>query len=158
GGTLCVRPLVSGRDYHALHAENPAFRFDAERAGGAIVWRPYPGIPAIDAVTDAAYTHEPQWYRRFLYTEERARGLDCVEDLASPGVFRWTLAGAPAVLTLAAEGHTPADGFEARRDAEARRRASFASPLARAADAYVVRRGRGRTVIAGYPWFTDWGR
>jgi predicted glycogen debranching enzyme len=30
--------------------------------------------------------------------------------------------------------------------------------LDRAADSYLVRRGRGRTIVAGYPWFTDWGR
>jgi predicted glycogen debranching enzyme len=39
-----------------------------------------------------------------------------------------------------------------------RRRKQFASPPAAAADAYIVRRGSGRTIIAGYPWFTDWGR
>src|SRR5690242_17417790 len=44
--TLAVRPLVSGRDYHALHHENPAFRFDAETNGGRVVFRPYPGVPA----------------------------------------------------------------------------------------------------------------
>ena len=27
-----------------------------------------------------------------------------------------------------------------------------------AGDAYLVRRGKGKTIIAGYPWFTDWGR
>ena len=32
------------------------------------------------------------------------------------------------------------------------------SPLHRAADAYLVQRGAGKTIIAGYPWFTDWGR
>jgi predicted glycogen debranching enzyme len=41
---------------------------------------------------------------------------------------------------------------------EQQRRARFASPRHRAADAYVVRRGKERTLIAGYPWFTDWGR
>jgi predicted glycogen debranching enzyme len=43
-------------------------------------------------------------------------------------------------------------------DVEARRRKRFAAPLERAADAYVVRRGHGKTIVAGYPWFTDWGR
>ena len=38
------------------------------------------------------------------------------------------------------------------------RRSAFATPLDRSADAYLVRRGAGRTIIAGYPWFTDWGR
>ena len=46
----------------------------------------------------------------------------------------------------------------ARLDAERARRAAFPSRLARAADAYIVARGAGRTIIAGYPWFTDWGR
>ena len=41
---------------------------------------------------------------------------------------------------------------------ERSRRAAFRSPLHRAADAYLVRRGTGMTIIAGYPWFTDWGR
>jgi predicted glycogen debranching enzyme len=41
---------------------------------------------------------------------------------------------------------------------EARRRAGFTAPLARAASLYVARRGTGRTIIAGFPWFTDWGR
>jgi predicted glycogen debranching enzyme len=32
------------------------------------------------------------------------------------------------------------------------------TPLHRAADAYLVKRGAGTTIVAGYPWFTDWGR
>jgi len=159
GGALHVRPLLSGRDYHALHHENPAFRFEAERDGDQVVWRPYPGLPAIVAGGNGTYAHEPQWYRNFLYVEERARGLDDAEDLASPGVFRFPLSpeGA-AVLTLAAEGHAADEAFDLRRAAEEVRRSRFASRLVRAADTYIVRRGTGRTVIAGYPWFTDWGR
>src|SRR5262249_38236852 len=42
--------------------------------------------------------------------------------------------------------------------AEHRRRGAFASPLLKAADQYIVARGKGRTIIAGYPWFGDWGR
>jgi predicted glycogen debranching enzyme len=158
GGTLAVRPLVSGRDYHALHHENPVFRFDAEVNGARVVFRPYPGVPAIVARSSGAYTHQPDWYRNFLYAEERARGLDHVEDLASPGVFRWDLARGEAVLTLAAEGHEPAEDADALRAAEQRRRRRFPTRLHRAADAYLVGRGAGKTILAGYPWFTDWGR
>ena len=158
GGTLAVRPLVSGRDYHALHHENPAFLFAAEVADGRVVWRPYPGLPAIVARANGAYAHQPDWYRSFLYTEERERGLDCVEDLASPGVFRWDLARGEAVLVLAAEGHEPPEDLGAVRATEERRRRRFPSRLHRAADQYLVRRGSGKTIVAGYPWFTDWGR
>jgi predicted glycogen debranching enzyme len=158
GGTLVVRPLVSGRDYHALHHENPAFRFDAAVAGDRVVWRPYPDLPAIVARSNGAYAQRPDWYRNFLYTEERDRGLDCVEDLASPGVFRWDLTTCEAIWILAAEGHEPALDVAAIRTAERERRRALPTRLCRAADAYVVRRGSGKTVIAGYPWFTDWGR
>ena len=44
------------------------------------------------------------------------------------------------------------------RAGERARRQSFETPLDRAADAYLVQRGAGLTIVAGYPWFTDWGR
>ena len=178
---LLVRPLLSGRDAHALMLENAAFRFDAEVDGGRVAWMPYPGLPTIAAYTNGEYTHAPDWYRRFLYSEERARGLENLEDLAAPGTFAFDLKRSPAAIVLAAEGASlEGAAFERVRDAarrsgvrrstgilaavkalagaETKRRAKFASPLHRAADAYLVRRGDGLTVIAGYPWFTDWGR
>jgi predicted glycogen debranching enzyme len=164
---LAVRPLLSGRDSHALHHENPAFRFAADVQHEQIMWTPYPGVPGVVALTNGSYAPDPQWYRGFQYDEERARGLDFVEDLAAPGVLHWDLAEADAVLILAAVGapgrpsssDTVAAATYARlRRAERARRARFASRLLRAADAYVVRRGEGKTIVAGYPWFTDWGR
>ncbi len=162
---LQVRPFLSGRDYHALHHENSAFRFEPERRGGALVFRPYSGVPGVEMLANADYAPEPLWYRSFLYAEERARGFEHAEDLAAPGVLRFDLAAGEAVWILSAEGHTgdlgsePAPAIAERlARAERTRRASFASPLERAADAYVVRRGAGRTLVAGYPWFTDWGR
>jgi predicted glycogen debranching enzyme len=153
---LRVRPLLSGRDYHALHHENPAFRFHADVHEDCVAWNPYPGVPAVVAHTNGTYRHAPDWYERFWYTAEAARGLDCVEDLASPGELTWDLSHGEATLTFG----TVNDRIDvnAMRAAERERRAAFATPLHRAADAYVVKRGEGRTIIAGYPWFTDWGR
>jgi predicted glycogen debranching enzyme len=163
---LVVRPFYSGRDYHALHHENGAFRFEPERRGDALVWRPYDGVPAIAARANARYEHAPLWYRGFRYDDERARGLDWSEDCASPGELHFDLGAGEAVWLLAAGGHEAAlaggesavERFDSLREAERARRAAFATPLDRAADAYVVRRGAGRTLVAGYPWFTDWGR
>src|SRR5206468_348845 len=69
-------------------------RFDADP------WRPYEGLPSIHAAANGAYTHDPVWYRRFQYDEERARGLDFVEDLAAPGIFRFDLGVREAALVL----------------------------------------------------------
>jgi predicted glycogen debranching enzyme len=158
--TLTVRPLLSGRDYHALHHENPAFAFAATVRGGNVAWRPYPDLPAVAALTNGAYVHAPEWYRNFLYAAEAERGLDATEDLASPGSFAFDLAAGPAVMILRS-----GDGLGIRAAAHAERlagseraRRESLSPLALAAGAYLVDRPGGRTLLAGFPWFTDWGR
>ncbi|ANM30044.1 hypothetical protein ABI59_11380 [Acidobacteria bacterium Mor1] len=159
-GRLSLRLLLSGRDPHALHQENDAFRFDVEEPGeGVRVFRPYDSVPPVTAWSTGSYRHEPDWYRGFEYQSERARGLDHEEDLATPGVFEWDIeAGHPVWLGLAAgdPGSPPPvpDLFEA----EQRRREAYPSAMHRAADDYVVTRGEGKSIIAGYPWFGDWGR
>ena len=163
---LCVRPLLSGRDFHALHRENPAFRFAADQRDGRVVWQPYVTVPAVGAWANGGYAHSPDWYRSFQYDRERERGLDFVEDLASPGVFSWDLSRGPAVLLLAVDqlaaglfsGAGPLSLFESLRDAERLRRAGCGSSPKREAGSYLIRRGEGDTLIAGYPWFGDWGR
>jgi predicted glycogen debranching enzyme len=177
--TLRVRPLLSGRDYHSLHHENPAFRFDprveseaapAGSTGGArVTCAPYPGVPSIEFRTNGEYRQAPEWYRNFLYAAEHERGLDDTEDLGSPGVFVWELTrpGSTAACILRAvndgareeEETTPATALaDVWRRAERERRTALPDALDRAAEAYLVRRGAGRTIVAGYPWFTDWGR
>ena len=175
---LKVRPFLSGRDFHSTHHENGSFKFEAEQSGERVTFRSYDGVPAVVACSNGRYTHEPTWYRNFFYSEEQARGLDAVEDLASPGIFEFSLSEKPAVLMLAAEvvagvgdpgspnppaSTPPATGSIETRHAQVRpieqaRRQYFSSPLERAADAYLVKRGKGKTLIAGYPWFGDWGR
>ena len=164
GVTLDMRPLLSGRDYHATHHENSGFRFDPRQRATRVIWTPYDGVPGVEVYSNGDYEHSPDWYRSFSYSEELARGLDHVEDLASPGIFRWRLAAGDAVCLFATQGQrlpdgTPADAIVASlRAHEQRRRSSFPSPLHRAADAFIVSRGQRRTIVAGYPWFTDWGR
>jgi predicted glycogen debranching enzyme len=168
--TLKVRPLLSGRDYHALHHENAAFNFNAQTSDdqASVNWQPYGDLPVIHAATNGVYTHAPDWYRNFCYVRERERGLDFSEDLATPGVFSFNLADGEAVMILSASGATsgtqPANARAAAIHAaelariEQQRRDALGSRLQRSADAYVVTRNEGRTILAGFPWFTDWGR
>jgi predicted glycogen debranching enzyme len=116
--------------------------------------------------TNAEWVDDPRWYRNFHYTLEQERGLDDREDLVSPGKMRWDfgsdqavwiLGTEPAVSALAASTDLLGEAETIVRG-ERRRRGQFADPLARAADAYLVQRGVGKTIVAGYPWFTDWGR
>jgi hypothetical protein len=100
---LRVRPLISGRDAHALHHENPGFRFAATVLGECVEWCPYPGIPHIASWCNGSYRAHPCWYRHFQYDDDRAGGADYCEDLASPGELIWALSRHEAFWLLAVE-------------------------------------------------------
>lgn len=168
GVTLRVRPLLSGRDFHALHHENPAFHFGAQRQGELVRFTPYAGAPAVQSLSNARFEAAPDWYRHFYYGEEAARGLDASEDLAAPGVLELVLEHEKRELWWLLQGEVsgalavPIEGAAAfvqlLRRGELERRGQTPDVLERAATAYVVRRGEGKSIIAGYPWFGDWGR
>jgi predicted glycogen debranching enzyme len=170
---LSVRPLISGRDYHSLNRENSQFQFEPlkqdSKSNGSrscVDWQPYADLPAIRAGHNGHYMQQPDWYRNFLYLEEQDRGLDDIEDLASPGVFTWDLRHNDAfwLLTpqtvhgLAVPAKVDRALWDLLANREAKRRGQFKTSAVQAADAYLVRRDVGLTIIAGYPWFTDWGR
>jgi predicted glycogen debranching enzyme len=166
---LRIRPFLSGRDYHSLHHENQSFRFDADERDHTVGFRPYDGVPGVEfSWSGASYRHAPDWYRRFLYTAESERGLDDTEDLASPGEFTWELNDGDTVFWIVGVvgdgGPKSQSADDVRRTAiairenERARRNRLGDSLARSADAYIVRRRAGKTIVAGYPRFTDWGR
>jgi predicted glycogen debranching enzyme len=166
-GTLRVRPLLSACDMHTLLHEDASFRFDATVNEGLVAWRPVDAVPEIVAAHDGVYSQDSLWFRNFEYDEEKRRGLDFAEDLGSPGVFTWDLRRGPATLAFAAGrtawesvlgGGSAAAVASRLRDLERRRRTSFPSAVHRAANDYLVARGKGKTILAGYPWFGDWGR
>jgi len=165
---LEVRPLLAYRDYHGLQRENAGVRRAAEREGGDLVLRPYEDCPPLRLrMPGATFTPDGLWYRAFEYERERERGLDFREDLFSPGVLRVELLSGRAVHVLASAGGLLAGADPERLMAAERRRLRICGgggegalpELRRAADAFIVRRGpAGRTIIAGYHWFADWGR
>jgi predicted glycogen debranching enzyme len=108
------------------------------------------------------------WYRNFEYDAERERGLDFSEDLFNPLVLSFDLRSRrQASIIASTEERDAAQAVEYRQAEITRRRKamvaspiedSFAQSLAGAADQYLVSCGDERTVIAGYHWFSDWGR
>src|SRR5712671_2504117 len=175
GARLMVRPLISGREAHALHHKNPHFRSEAQSSDSFVRWQPYGSQPAILGVSNGTYAHHHLWYHNFVYAEDRARGGDHKEDLGSPGIFHFDLARGEAVLVLttdeglkAMKAAAPAiaaglPGFLGRadrgpegtlnvlRDEERVSRAAFPTALHRAAEAYLVHRGDGVAIVADYP-------
>lgn len=140
---LRLRLLLSVRDYNALHRENPAFNMQATIRDGNVSWRPYPDQPAVTAFTNGEYTQALDWCRNFTYSREYERGLDFVEDLASPGTFLWDLSCNDAVMILRAgdELGVCAEPYAAMLIASEKARRAAAGPRGTAAEAYVVDRG-----------------
>ena len=109
------------------------------------------------------YHHEPQWTYSVGHPEEAARGQEDSGDLFSPGWISADLKVGESV-TLVGE----AVGVGASREGEPFRwrmdafssvaTLSIEEELRRALELFVVRRDNLKTVIAGYPWFLDWGR
>jgi predicted glycogen debranching enzyme len=139
-----LRPFVALRDYHSLNAT------DLERLA---MLRFHPS-------NCAALEPDAHWYRNVEYLRELDRGFDFREDLYSPGYFTLDLQpGRAAWLVACIEGDLrPDDEWVARAESLERERRPR-NLLERAADQFIVHRGDGSpTIIAGYPWFTDWGR
>jgi predicted glycogen debranching enzyme len=101
---------------------------------------------------------QPEWCENIPHPVEASRGQVPSGDAYSPGWFEIPLPkGANATLAVTAELN-PADYFPAQQPGSASPDNSFDARLSRAARQFVVRRDEGKTVIAGYPWFLDWGR
>ena len=165
---LELRPLLAPRDYHSLSHANPFLRQSSEFKGGLLRLKPYDGVPEIFIqVPGSSFSAEGAWYRNFQYARERERGLDFEEDLFCHGAFRVELKkGEPLYVLASLQDPSGRDG-SALLKAEAGRREAllagqddpFRRRLLLAADQFLVRRGGDlSTIIAGYPWFTDWSR
>jgi glycogen debranching enzyme len=104
------------------------------------------------------YHPQPEACRGIAHPVEASRGLAASGDAWSPGWFDLPLApGAevPMVVRVAADGPDTADSLERSPQG---RTPELGSRLRQALQAFLARREQGLTVIAGYPWFLDWGR
>jgi predicted glycogen debranching enzyme len=166
---LEVKPLIAFRDYHNTTHENGALRRDVEEGPGLAAVAPYPGLPTLYLAHDAAKLQKTgDWYRNFWYDAERERGLDFAEDLFNPFVLSFDLSLNRTVSLIASIEQREASRADEYGKAEIARRAKavaaspieddFARTLTAAADQYIVSREGQKTVIAGYHWFSDWGR
>jgi predicted glycogen debranching enzyme len=162
---LNLRPLLSFRDYHSLAHRNEAAVVTAQSSTGRISYAPYPGVPPLNIFHNAtAYQPGFTWFLNNEYLRELERGLDFHEDLFSPGSLVFELQpGQPAWFLASVDSKVENETFDDARIAailasEANRRA-FPTPLHRALDQFRFIRFDGRpSLVAGYPWFTDWSR
>jgi predicted glycogen debranching enzyme len=171
---LKLTPLVNFRDYH--HNSNRAYMsFTHSAYDERLLIRP--GNYDLDIniyCSDGIFVRkEDCWFFNMDYPVERERGLQSTEDHFIPGYFvvelkPWENKCITLISTIEKEISNK-DGVAIIAEEEERIKKllditgykdDFALKLAAAADNFIVHREstEGKTIIAGYPWFTDWGR
>jgi predicted glycogen debranching enzyme len=160
-------PLIAARGYHELqHAYNNIF-WDVDFRDGIFHNQPFKGAPDIYiSVPGSVYQPVNKWYYHFNYLQEKYRGLDFIEDLFNHGLFTARLEKGD-VLNIILSTENPAGKnvdtlFEKEKKRKIALRAGVSDDLlgklVLAADQFIVKRDDLKTIIAGYHWFTDWGR
>lgn len=168
GARLDVRPLLALRDHHALRRGGDDAAVERLVEPGCVTVTADGGRLRLHLAHDAdgVETERYTWWD-LEYDRERERGFDFREDLLSPFGLVFDLGRRRRATLVASTVLREAAGAAALRERERARRVRIAGPqsdppllraLRRAAERFVVERDDGVTVIAGYPWFTDWGR
>jgi predicted glycogen debranching enzyme len=175
---ITVRVDIEDRNFHSETHRNDGADYHFSSNCHTLTEKPgFAFTPAIDrqfqVFSDTGIFHaEPEWCQGIPHPVEQSRGQVGSGDAYSPGWFELPLpAGRTATLVLTADVPTPnaqlvehpfsgrlIEKKAALELAGFPEHDSFGRRLAVAARAFLARRGAGKTIIAGYPWFLDWGR
>ena len=175
--TLSVKALVNYRDHHSV-TNADGWHMQVSPVTHGLYLRAFGGAEPFYLLTDAAQViPQHEWYRNYHLANEAYRGLDTEDDHLYAGLFVATLQPGEALTFVCSTDPKPildgATAYDERQAYEqslldqAREHAGHipdpVRQLVLAADQFVVRRPLpenpdGCTVIAGYPWFSDWGR
>jgi predicted glycogen debranching enzyme len=166
--SLALRPLCTWRDSHALGRAGTVVQVDADDGGLAVTFAGAPTYWVRASGAEAALDGE--WYRDLRLRVEAERGMDSVQDLYAAGTLLVRLEPAVTVTVsisldpaVRPEDAAAAMVAQAVHEAGLLRRSPLQSPpwvarLVLAADQFVATRAGMSTVLAGFPWFGDWGR
>jgi len=163
---LIMRPDIEDRNHHhvtkaylgpeaswpaAVSAHPDSFEFAPDKARRLVV-----------SVNKGAFFSAPEWQYMVHRQTDAERGQDPNSDLFSPGYFTVVLRGGEDTLlsaeVFASDASGQAPPLPDSKPAVSKPGNKLHEAAAQALDCFIARRACGRTVIAGYPWFLDWGR
>jgi len=166
---LILRPDIENRNFHELtkayvgpeHLWRESVTFNSN----GFTFAPEPEHNLRVQVSHGAFAWEPEWHYMVGRPVDAERGLDPDSDLFSPGYFSVLLKGNQSMeLTAHISDSTkkPPSNIDAPHNIHKFNNENdmwrFDEALCNALNHYIVNRGGLKTVIAGYPWFLDWGR
>jgi predicted glycogen debranching enzyme len=172
---LRIRPFCAFRGYHQDGRREGLEEFVSARRNGHLIVQSGHAPYSVKMMLSPRGSFDPaeDWYRDFFYRVEQERGFDCREDLYTPGTFSARLSPGESVCFIATcERSAPDLDFEGalaremsrRREIARKGRDAFCKQLLLAADQFIVHppssaiNHQPSTILAGYPWFTEWGR
>ena len=176
--TLSLKALVNYRDYHGGTNLASASTGKIDRISDRdLEIKAFPDAVSLflSAISDRQVNSfkweiNNTWYHNFALAVERYRGINDVEDHLLAATGKITLQPGDSITIVAS---TKQDGERKKREAELidlfysqnklQTAPDWIEQLVLAADQFTVNRSladraEGKTIIAGYPWFTDWGR
>ncbi|MGL4853687.1 MAG: amylo-alpha-1,6-glucosidase, partial [Lentisphaeria bacterium] len=107
-------------------------------------------------VANAKFHRSDEWYYDIYHKVENSRGLCDKSDLFSPGYFDVKIEGGESTLLTA--GINCSVDVECDKEFLERKINNFEHLLRTSMDQFIVNRDNLKSVIAGFPWFLDWGR
>ncbi len=168
---IILRPDIESRSFHASTKAYQGPQDQWPQAVGAFS-NGFDFTPDADhqlriQMDEAVFVTEPEWLYMIHRRQDARRGHDPDSDLFSPGYLSVYVNGNQSVTLratagkaqdLSKKGASVTDSTTAPAATEDDTRIAASEVLKRNLDHYVVRRGDLKSVIAGYPWFLDWGR
>jgi predicted glycogen debranching enzyme len=175
---LELRPFMSGRSIHARTKavdSQDLFKTKKVDEGHLVIAQSNPDFTTHIQARRSQIDLAPDWYYNLQLNEERMRGYEFSEDLFSPATITLKLTtSTPIYIVLSANEPFNGSASEVFESEIAQRQKlikqttvpansepstrEFIQQLALAADQFIVKRANGSSIIAGYPWFDDWGR
>ncbi len=159
---LVLRPDIEWRNFHcktkAYAGAEEAFPKMIRHEALGFTFAPEPKFELKVAFSKGDWNPEPEWCYSVGHPEEAARGQEAQSDLWSPGWFHVELKRGDEVSMVAGENLKHAPRVPALTAPLEGQSLSVSDAMRAALTNYIVRRDAHKTIIAGYPWFLDWGR
>ncbi len=168
---LRIRAHFVDRDFHELFYASDVYNFHTEEKGEYVTIYPrYHGTQICLGFQGGSFQHDGAWYKNNEYYQEQKRGLDFREDTYSPGFVHFELLPGESRYVVCSLDEAMMDQAPealfykelARQMAlgEGYEENSWEADLVLSSEEFVVNQmtDRGSSLMAGYPWFGEWGR
>ncbi|MBO5643424.1 MAG: glycogen debranching enzyme N-terminal domain-containing protein [Kiritimatiellae bacterium] len=159
---LVLRPDLEWRSYHATtkayEGAEGLFPASVKSAANSFIFAPYEQKFVLRG-DDCLFHVEPEWTYNVSHIEEAERGQSPSGDLFSPGWIEAQFMPGDSIELIGSY----ADALETKIDwlgdnVDDIEVCNLTNALRKAMNVFIVKRNELKTVIAGYPWFLDWGR